>query len=198
MADVLGSVHGAAPAVDALERALEACARDIEERGLRPITIEHVAERAGMDAAALCRLSPWADLRAKAYERVEYAMIDSIFPLGAKSELVMETWLSEAFGPRTTRAWQRWSDAWEMSVEDAAFAAAFARVQNHYFEELARVLQSGPWRLPDPEGTAMRLFALEDGFSSQIMSCAPFLNRKRAEAVLRGAFEAECRLSALI
>lgn len=104
----------------------------------------------------------------------------------------METWLASAFDARTARAWQRWSDAWDMSCIDAAMAAAFARIQNRYFEEMSSTLAAGPWRLPDPEASAIRLFAIEDGLACQILTCAPFITRKRAELLLRGAFELEC------
>lgn len=197
MADMIFSAGAPEAQVNPLERAIVATMEEIVRRGLKPLRARHVAESLGITARDLSRLCAWPALRAQAYERVESRMIDEVYPVGAKPELVMETWLSQAFDPRSARAWQRWSDAWDMSCEDADMAAAFARVQNRYFEDMARVLAAGPWRLPDPEATAIRLFAVEDGLACQLLTCAPFLNRQRAEAVLRGAFEAECRVSAL-
>lgn len=196
MADTIFSAGAPEAGIDPREQAIVATMEEIVGRGLKPLRARHVAERLGITARDLARLSPWPLLRAQAYERVENRMIDEVYPVGVKSELVIETWLSQAFDPRSARAWQRWSDAWDMSCEDADMAAAFARVQNRYFEDMARVLAAGPWRLPDPEATAIRLFAIEDGLACQLLTCAPFLNRQRAEAVLRGAFEAECRFSA--
>ena len=191
MADLLPSSSTVAT-LPLADLAHAACMREIVERGLREVRARHVAERIGVGARELSRLCPWADLRARAYEQVENEMMDEVFPPGEKPELVMETWLASAFDARTARAWQRWSDAWDMSCIDAAMAAAFARIQNRYFEEMSSTLAAGPWRLPDPEASAIRLFAVEDGLACQILTCAPFITRKRAESLLRGAFELEC------
>jgi len=174
----------------------EAAVALILAKGLAATSTRAVTERAGVGTGLLSHYFRWSDLRAAAWKVIFEALVEAEFGAALPPEDSLERYFSWAFAPQARRYWQLWLEATDIAKEDAAMAAKLGEVQREMGRRMAAVLRAGTtagkWRIADPEATALRLGALNDGLAGLLIAGAAGLDPKAAEEHLRRAFALEC------
>ena len=142
----------------------------------------------------------WQALRAAALAQVLTVGLDALLPAAAVSDpaprTVLDTLVQAAFSEAVDPLWRLWIEAVEAAPTDPAIADVLARANSAFVDRiaacLARGVELGVWRCPDPDGSAFRLGALHDGLVGMLLSGLPGLTRTAAITHLRTAHSLEC------
>lgn len=166
---------------------LQAAAEVLHEVGLQAATTRAVTDRAGVGRGLLNHYFRWPELRAMAWEAI-FAEVEGAHDA---PDAALEYWLATAFIAEARAYWRLWLEATELAATDPAMAAALGRVQNRLLaglsDSLARGSLAGHWACLDPEATALRLTALQDGLAGLLLAGTTALTPTQAEAHLRRA-----------
>ncbi|MBA4723443.1 TetR family transcriptional regulator [Alloalcanivorax xenomutans] len=175
---------------------IDATIEVLVESGLTAATTRAVTQRAGVGTGLLNHYFRWPELRAAAWQALFEEVAKDQFEQEQTPQIVMERYFREAFVEAARPYWRLWIEATELAASDKPMRNALKSIQARMQDGLARVLsdgcESGSWRLPDPEASALRLGALYDGLAGLLISGISPVSPDSAEKHLRKAFALEC------
>jgi len=184
------------PPVDRRTQILHATVDLLLEDGLTATRTRTVTARSGVGTGLLNHYFRWNDLRATAWKLIFDAVAKDTFAPDLPPDQVMDRYFAGAFVPEAERFWRLWLEATELAKQDEAIARVLGEAQARMDSALCGVLAAGNaeglWTLANPQATATRLAALNDGLAGLLLSGSQRLTRAAAEAHLRHIFALEC------
>jgi len=181
---------------------LRAAMEVMAEQGVPESRLADIAARAGISPGhVLYYFESKADLFIQALRTVEQDLREDVLAATATMPSAAERWdyLLEAASPTGPGDFRLllWLEAWELAPRDEQVARQLQRLEDQWIEMVTGILEhgrdTGELESDDLEGFVLRLSALMDGLTIQVVVGSPRVDRQKMLDICREAARTELR-----
>ncbi len=180
---------------DRREAVLRSAMEVMAAQGIAGSRLADIASRAGISPGqVLYYFESKADLFIQALQTLERELRADVLAHAVQPSFAERfEYLLQAAAPRGPGDFKLllWMEAWELAARDKHVAAQLQEIEDQWLDTLRRIIaygvETGELHVDDLDSFALRLTALMDGLTIQVVNGSPHINRETWLAICRDA-----------